>query len=101
GRWTLAFLFGLIHGFGFANALRDLGLASDRFVPALLGFNLGVELGQALCVATVLGAMALPAARGWPAGRLAPWAGPLAGTRVASVTALLVGSFWVVERLTL
>ena len=50
-RWILAFVFGLIHGFGFANALRDLGLGSGRFVPALLGFNLGVEIGQLAIVA--------------------------------------------------
>lgn len=92
---------GLLHGLGFAGAIADMGLQGNNQWLSVLGFNLGIELGQALCVATVLGAMALPAARGWPAGRLAPWAGPLAGTRVASVTALLVGSFWVVERLTL
>lgn len=50
-RWTVAFVFGLVHGFGFANALADLGLSNDRFVPALLGFNLGVEAGQLAIVA--------------------------------------------------
>ena len=50
-RWTVAFIFGLVHGFGFANALADLGLSVDRFVPALLGFNLGVEAGQLAIVA--------------------------------------------------
>ena len=45
-RWQLAFAFGLVHGFGFANVLLDLGLPSDQLAIALGGFNLGVELGQ-------------------------------------------------------
>jgi hypothetical protein len=53
GAW-LAFGFGFIHGFGFANALSDLGLARGEVVAPLLGFNLGVELGQLWVVATVL-----------------------------------------------
>jgi hypothetical protein len=44
--WMIAFSFGLIHGFGFASALAELHLAASSLVPALLGFNLGVELGQ-------------------------------------------------------
>jgi len=45
-RWRLAFLFGLVHGFGFANVLLDLGLPASALAAALGGFNLGVELGQ-------------------------------------------------------
>jgi hypothetical protein len=45
-RWQMAFIFGLIHGFGFASVLADLGLPSDQLVVALLSFNVGVELGQ-------------------------------------------------------
>jgi hypothetical protein len=44
--WVLALTFGLIHGFGFAGALGDLGLESGSIVMPLMGFNLGVELGQ-------------------------------------------------------
>ncbi len=44
--WVVAFVFGLFHGFGFASLLGDLGLKSDRRVSSLLGFNVGVELGQ-------------------------------------------------------
>jgi HupE / UreJ protein len=51
GRWMLTFGFGLVHGFGFAGALKDLGLAQGSLVAPLLGFNLGVELGQLLIVA--------------------------------------------------
>ncbi|HEX4895339.1 MAG TPA: HupE/UreJ family protein [Solimonas sp.] len=49
--WRLAFLFGLLHGFGFAAALQDLGLPTGLRGLALLGFNLGVELGQLAVVA--------------------------------------------------
>ena len=45
-RWRLAFVFGLIHGFGFANVLLDLGLPGHQLALALAGFNIGVELGQ-------------------------------------------------------
>ncbi len=45
-RWLAAFVFGLIHGFGFAAVLADLGLQKDALVVALIGFNLGVEIGQ-------------------------------------------------------
>jgi len=53
-RWIVAFAFGLIHGFGFASVLADLGLPESALVVALLGFNLGVELGQLAIVAVVL-----------------------------------------------
>ncbi len=46
GRWLVAFGFGLIHGFGFASVLTDLGLPQNTLVLALVGFNLGVEAGQ-------------------------------------------------------
>ena len=45
-RWRLTFLFGLVHGFGFAGALRQFGLPDAAVVPALAAFNLGVEIGQ-------------------------------------------------------
>jgi len=50
-RWLMAFLFGLIHGFGFASVLADLGLPRDALLLALVGFNLGVEAGQLAIVA--------------------------------------------------
>jgi len=53
-RWRLAFVFGLIHGFGFANVLLDLGLPIGSLVAALGGFNLGVELGQLVIVLVFL-----------------------------------------------
>ena len=53
-RWAMAMGFGLIHGFGFAGALQDLGLYGSQMALPLLGFNLGVELGQLLIVAGFL-----------------------------------------------
>jgi hypothetical protein len=52
--WLVAFGFGLLHGFGFANALSDLGLHSGQFALTLFGFNLGVEVGQLAIVALFL-----------------------------------------------
>ena len=49
----LAFVFGLIHGFGFANVLVDLPLATSARVLALLSFNVGIELGQLVFIAVV------------------------------------------------
>lgn len=52
--WIIAFFFGLIHGFGFANVLIDLGLSSVNLAVSLFGFNVGVELGQLAIVAVFL-----------------------------------------------
>ena len=49
-RWVLAFCFGLIHGFGFASVLHDLGLKSGNLITSLVSFNLGVECGQLVLV---------------------------------------------------
>jgi hypothetical protein len=54
GRAGMAFGFGLIHGMGFANVLSDLGLPPEALLAALLGFNVGVELGQLAIVAIFL-----------------------------------------------
>jgi hypothetical protein len=53
-RWAVAFAFGLIHGFGFASVLADLGLPQRALLLALVGFNLGVEAGQLAIVAAFL-----------------------------------------------
>ena len=53
-RWMMAFAFGLLHGFGFASVLADLGLPKHALVLALVGFNVGVELGQLAIVAVFL-----------------------------------------------
>jgi hypothetical protein len=53
-RWVVAFAFGLIHGFGFASVLADLGLPQNALLLALVGFNLGVEIGQLVIVSFFL-----------------------------------------------
>jgi hydrogenase/urease accessory protein HupE len=56
-RWAVSFVFGLVHGFGFAGALQEIGLPQDALVSSLLSFNLGVEAGQAMVVALLLPAL--------------------------------------------
>ena len=88
-RWMVAFFFGLIHGFGFASVLRDLGLPQNALLIALVGFNLGVEAGQLAIVSTFL-----PVAYGlratWLYRRLVFIGGSLAIVVVAGI--------WLVER---
>jgi hypothetical protein len=89
GRWMAAFAFGLIHGFGFAGALQDLGLPANSLALSLFGFNLGVELGQLAIVAAFLPlAFALRATWGYRSVVLG--GGSLAIVSVAGV--------WLVER---
>lgn len=70
-RLIVVFAFGLLHGLGFASALTSLGLPDGMFVPALLGFNLGVEAGQLLVVATALAIVGWARARPWYRDRVA------------------------------
>ena len=53
-RWAVAFVFGLVHGFGFASVLADLGLHGANLALSLVGFNCGVEIGQLVIVLAVL-----------------------------------------------
>ena len=55
--WMVAFAFGLLHGFGFAGALVELGLPQGDIPLALLAFNVGVELGQLAFIAVLLSAV--------------------------------------------
>jgi hypothetical protein len=70
--WVVGFAFGLIHGFGFAGALGELGLPSATRLLALLGFNLGVELGQLLVVCVVLPGLFLLRRQRWYIGAAMP-----------------------------
>ena len=54
--WVVAFSFGLLHGFGFASALTEIGLPRGDIPLALFAFNVGVETGQLIFIAAVLGA---------------------------------------------
>jgi hydrogenase/urease accessory protein HupE len=88
--WLVAFAFGLLHGFGFAGALSEIGLPEGHVPLALLFFNLGVEAGQLLFVAAIMAVAAL-VRRLWR---------PLPGW-APTVPPYLIGSvamFWVIQR---
>jgi len=71
-RWRLTFLFGLVHGFGFAGALAEISLPAAQKPLALLGFNLGVELGQLAVLALVLPALGALSRTEWFKRRAVP-----------------------------
>jgi hypothetical protein len=87
-RTWLTFAFGLIHGFGFASVLTSYGLGGS-VAAALLGFNLGVEAGQACVVAVLFPLLKLLQRR----QAVGVWT-----NRVASVAILAAGSFWLLSR---
>lgn len=87
-RWKLTFTFGLIHGFGFANVLRELGLPTVGTVRCLLTFNLGVELGQ-LAIVLMLLPLSIALTK-WRHGRRAQI--------LVSIPILLLGAGWFIER---
>jgi hypothetical protein len=89
-RPLVVFGFGLLHGLGFASVLGEFGLPEDAFVPALIGFNIGVELGQL----TVIAAAALLC---WTWAARQSWYRQ-AVSIPASVAIALVASYWVYER---
>lgn len=83
-RWMIAFGFGLIHGFGFATVLTDLGLPHDSLLLSLVSFNIGVELGQLSIVAAFL-PLAYLIRRSWSYPRLVLTGGSLAVIAIALV----------------
>lgn len=89
GRWAVAFCFGLIHGFGFASVLADLGLPQDTLLVALVGFNLGVEAGQLAIVAVFL-PLAFLLRDTWAYRRVVAFGGS------AAIACIAAG--WLVER---
>ena len=88
-RWRITFPFGLVHGFGFAAALREIGLPHGQIPIALVSFNLGVELGQ-LGVLSI----ALPLAL---AARRAPWFGDRGVKLLSAAIAIGGGALFVVR----
>lgn len=92
--WIVAFTFGLLHGFGFAGALTEVGLPQTEIPAALLFFNVGVEVGQLLFVAAVLAIL-------WMIRRLTRRITIPQVTWVSALPAYAIGSlavFWVFER---
>ncbi len=92
--WIVAFTFGLLHGFGFAGALAQVGLPQSSIPIALLFFNVGVEIGQLLFVGAVLTVIAV----GWRAGSRLRFSPPVWLWRIAPYAIGTLASFWLVER---
>jgi hydrogenase/urease accessory protein HupE len=88
--WVIAFTFGLLHGFGFAGALTEVGLPEQSVPLALLFFNLGVELGQLAFVGAILIAVSL--------GKYVLRTPPRWIPTAAAYTIGIIASFWTIER---
>lgn len=88
-RWLAAFVFGLIHGYGFASVLTDLGLERGNLALALAGFNVGVELGQ-LAIVLMLAPVAYLLRRTFLYRRIIMPAG--------AVSIGVVGVYWLFQR---
>ena len=89
-RAWIAFAFGFIHGFGFANVLREMNLPAGALGWSLFAFNLGVEVGQLLVVVVVASALAWVRARNVAVSRRLAFTGSLA--------VIAAGAFWFVQR---
>lgn len=88
-RVVVTFLFGLIHGFGFAGVLGELGLPAVQFAWALFQFNLGIELGQLFIVAIAVTALFAFRQQRWY---------PHVVIRCGSVVAIVIGALWFIDR---
>jgi hydrogenase/urease accessory protein HupE len=91
--WIVAFSFGLLHGFGFAGALTEIGLPQSDIPLALFTFNVGVEAGQLIFIAAVLGVLACARRIDFP---------PVVERHALSVATYAIGTvaaFWFIERL--
>jgi hydrogenase/urease accessory protein HupE len=89
-RAWIAFAFGFIHGFGFANVLREMDLPARALGWSLFAFNVGVEIGQLLVVSIVATAFAALRSRSETAGRQLAFAG--------SLVVIAAGAFWFIQR---
>lgn len=88
-RWLLTFVFGLVHGFGFASALSETGLPADHLPLALASFNVGVEAGQVAIISVAWPLITRAAVR--------PWYRPRA-VQVASLGVFSIAVYWFVQR---
>lgn len=88
--WAVAFAFGLVHGFGFAGALADIGLPQTQLAAALFAFNVGVEAGQLLVVALTMAILA--------GLKRAPNVTQSRALTTATYAIGAIGMFWLIER---
>ncbi len=98
--WVIAFSFGLLHGLGFAGALREVGLPQNAIPLALVFFNLGVELGQLLFIGAVMAviAVAVYAARKLNRSNVTPQSAFAWCETVSAYAIGVVAAFWLIER---
>jgi hypothetical protein len=92
-RVILVFLFGLVHGLGFASSLNEIGLPRNQFITSILSFNVGVELGQFAIILLVFGLLVFPFGK-WKLYR----------SRIVYPLSTVIGCFalyWTVERILL
>jgi len=94
--WVVSFTFGLMHGFGFAGALAEVGLPQSSIPIALLFFNVGVEIGQLMFVGAVLAVIAA----GWRAAQRLRLSQTAWLSRIAPYAIGGLASLWLVERVT-
>jgi hydrogenase/urease accessory protein HupE len=93
--WIVAFTFGLLHGFGFASALREVGLPQSAVPVALLFFNVGVEIGQLFFIASIFAVIALARQVLQRIGVSQPaWAWRVPPYAIGGVAA-----FWIIQRI--
>ena len=99
--WVVAFTFGLLHGFGFAGALHEVGLPQNAIPLALLFFNVGVELGQLLFIASVMAALTGAAFIGKRFSQLGidPKPAYAASESAAAYAIGSVAAFWLIDRM--
>jgi hypothetical protein len=87
-RWLVSFVFGFVHGFGFANVLKEMHLPTSGLAASLLFFNVGVEVGQIVIVALVIPLL-------WALGRTPVYRTTI---RLASLAIFSAGAFWFFQR---
>jgi hydrogenase/urease accessory protein HupE len=93
-RWRATFVLGLVHGFGFAGALREYGLPKSALLPALAAFNIGVEIGQVAIVALIFPLLLWSDRFGGAAGK----GRSAALVYTCSAVILVFGLYWLIER---
>ena len=91
--WRIAvvFLFGLVHGMGFASSLNEIGLPRNKFLTSILSFNIGVEAGQVIVIALMFALLILPFGK-------KPWFKKWVALPLSAVIAL-IAAYWTIERL--
>ena len=90
-RVLVVFLFGLIHGMGFASSLNEIGLPRNKFFTSILSFNVGVELGQIVVIVAVFALIILPFGK-------KPWYRKYVVYPLSAIIAI-IAAYWTVERL--